>query len=423
MVTELPEKIKKLMQKGVLIPHPLSVEIGDDVDLEKISGQRVVLHAGSRILGRKTVIGPGSRLGTESPAVVADCQVGPAVELKGGFFSTSVFLKSATLASGAHVRECCILEEEASGAHTVGLKHTILFPFVTLGSLINFCDCLMSGGTSRKNHSEVGSSYIHFNFTPNQDKATPSLIGDVPRGVMLRERPIFLGGQGGLVGPARIGFGTVVPAGVICREDIPEDGKIAHPGNPERTEKEFHPEFYAEVQRKVFNNLLYLGNLYALRQWYLHVRKPFFDGDRLDQKIFAGALEKIEGAIDERLSRLGAFAGKMEKSIRIGERVLKGKKKILLRQEKELQENWTRVEKSLRESTGEEGLQKKREGFLQSLHEGRASGDYTDVIRGLNKNTAATGTAWLQSIVDATAGRALKALPSFQEAAGTRRGK
>jgi UDP-N-acetylglucosamine/UDP-N-acetylgalactosamine diphosphorylase len=90
------------------------------------------------------------------------------------------------------------LEEEASGAHAVGLKQTIFLPFVTAGSLINFCDALIAGGTSRKDHSEIGSSYIHFNYTPHQDKATPSLIGDVPHGVMLDQPAIFLGGQGGL---------------------------------------------------------------------------------------------------------------------------------------------------------------------------------------------------------------------------------
>jgi UDP-N-acetylglucosamine/UDP-N-acetylgalactosamine diphosphorylase len=352
-----------------------------------------------------------------------DCQIGPGAELKGGFFSGSVFLKSVSLASGAHVRECCILEEESGGAHTVGLKHTILFPFVTLGSLINFCDCLMSGGTSRKNHSEVGSSYIHFNFTPNQDKATASLIGDVPRGVMLRERPIFLGGQGGIVGPVRIGFGTVIPAGVICREDVDEDGRIARPGQPKRKQREFEADFYPEVRRKVLNNLLYLGNLFALRQWYLHVRKPFFLSDELGRDLFEGALEKIEGAVEERLNRLGAFAGKMETSIRIGERVMKGKSRTLLRQKRELLENWPRVEKSLRESAGEEGLQKKRESFLQSLGESRAAGDYIDVIRNLNKNAVAAGTAWLRSIVDETAGGALRLLSAFREPAGPRRGK
>ena len=82
----------------------------------------------------------------------------------------------------------------------------------------------MSGGTDGKNHSEVGSSYIHFNYTPNQDKATPSLIGDVPAGVMLNQPPIFLGGQGGLVGPVRIGHGTVIAAGTIYRKDCPEGG-------------------------------------------------------------------------------------------------------------------------------------------------------------------------------------------------------
>ena len=109
-------------------------------------------------------------------------------------------------------------------------KHTILFPFVTLGSLINFCDCLMAGGTSRKNHSEVGSSYIHFNFTPNQDKVTASLIGDVPKGVMLNQPPIFLGGQGGLVGPCRLAYGTTVAAGTIVRKDELRPGRLLYGG-------------------------------------------------------------------------------------------------------------------------------------------------------------------------------------------------
>lgn len=78
----------------------------------------------------------------------------------------------------------------------MGLKQTILFPFVTLGSLINFCDVFMAGGTSRRDHSEVGSSYIHFNYTPRGDKATPSLVGDVPRGVMLNKEPFFSGDRG-----------------------------------------------------------------------------------------------------------------------------------------------------------------------------------------------------------------------------------
>ena len=229
------EKIVQLMQKGVDIPNPLTLDIGPEVSIDRISGEGVTLYPGCRIYGAKTVISAGVKLGAEAPVTIDDCQLGPKVELKGGYFKKSVFLEKANMGSGAQVREGCILEEEANGAHCVGLKQTILFPFVTLGSLINFCDCLMAGGTSRKDHSEVGSSYIHFNFTPDGDKTTASLIGDVPRGVMLNQPPIFLGGQGGAVGPVRLGYGTVVAAGSVLRDDAPEDGRLIivapHPGS------------------------------------------------------------------------------------------------------------------------------------------------------------------------------------------------
>jgi len=130
-------KIEKLLEKGVQIPNPQSIEIGPEVDIDRISGDRVTIYSGCKIFGRS-----------------------PQVELKGGFFRDAVFLKNVSVGSGSNVREGTILEEESRVAHSVGLKQTILLPFVTLGSLINFCDCLMAGGTSRKDHSEVGSSFI-----------------------------------------------------------------------------------------------------------------------------------------------------------------------------------------------------------------------------------------------------------------------
>jgi hypothetical protein len=195
--------------RGVLVPCPQSVEIDPAIQPEQIA-PGVVLHAGSRILGAATSIGPGCVLGAEAPATVENCQLERDVALKGGYFSSATFLAHSEMGSGSHVRAGTLLEEHSRTAHAVGLKQTIFLPFVTAGSLINFCDCLMAGGSGRNNHSEIGSSYIHFNFTPRQDKATASLIGDVPRGVMLDQPPIFLGGQGGLVGPARIDYGPVI---------------------------------------------------------------------------------------------------------------------------------------------------------------------------------------------------------------------
>ncbi|MBN2284321.1 MAG: UDP-N-acetylglucosamine pyrophosphorylase [Deltaproteobacteria bacterium] len=405
--------VVQLMEKGVRIPNPLGVEIGDDIDPARISGRGVVLHNGTGLRGEKTLIGPGSVLGAEAPVTVVNCRLGPGVELKGGYFKGSVFLEKANMGCGAQVREGSILEEEANGAHTVGLKQTILFPFVTLGSLVNFCDCLMAGGTSRTDHSEVGSSYIHFNYTPNQDKATASLIGDVPHGVMLNQPPIFLGGQGGLVGPARIGFGTVISAGTVYRSDCPEGGKLLSGVNTE-AEKAFHPGFYGDVQRRVSNNVCYLANLLALKQWYAVVRRPFFHSMELGDELFKGALETLDAAISERIKRFEALAEKMERSIAIAEKIGTGRKmNNLVTQKRELLEGWPRIKQCFIDA-GDDAGSEVPESF-RALIDGEAEkkGDYITVIRSLDDPSSSAGTVWLQSIVDGISAKALGVIPSF----------
>lgn len=409
------DKVFTLIRKGVTIPNPEAVEIGDDVRIERISGRDVVFYGGTRLQGAQTLVCPGVKLGYEAPVTVVDCHLGPQVELKGGFFTGSVFLERANMGSGAQVREGCLLEEEANGAHTVGLKQTILFPFVTLGSLINFCDCFMAGGTSRKNHSEVGSSYIHFNYTPNQDKATPSLIGDVPRGVMLSQPPIFLGGQGGLVGPARIGYGTVIAAGTVYRKDCPEGGRLLGNASGGTVEKDFHPGFYGDVARRACNNICYIANLLALRQWYLHVRQPFFRSEELAPELFDGAVDTLSSALDERIKRLQALCEKMETSIKLGEKILRGgRRDALLRRQRELLEGWPKLQACFTAGSEASVDVQGRDAFLHILEERTAGGKprYIEVIQGLDADEAAAGTAWLQHMVDDIVARCLVCIPS-----------
>ena len=197
----------------------------------------------------------------------------------------------------AHVRAGTLLEEEAGGAHSVGFKQTIFLPYVTAGSLINFCDAMMAGGRSRKEHSEIGSSFIHFNYTPHRDKATPSLIGDVPRGVMLNNDPIFLGGQGGLVGPVRIDYGCVTAAGTVYRRDALEPNmlltaKSRGVGHP----VPYKSGAYRGIARIVANNLIYTGNLWALTQWYRFVRRHFMERNPFDHACYNGAIRLLEDA-------------------------------------------------------------------------------------------------------------------------------
>jgi UDP-N-acetylglucosamine/UDP-N-acetylgalactosamine diphosphorylase len=276
----------------------------------------------------------------------------------------------------------------------------------------------MAGGTSRRNHSEVGSSYIHFNFTPNQDKATPSLVGDVPRGVMLNQSPIFLGGQGGLVGPSKIEFGTVIAAGVVCRKDACEEGKLVFGHGPIDRAINFHPGLYWYVKRPVLNNISYIGNLVALRQWYKLVRFEFLKDDSMGLALHEGLLEKLEMAFEERIFRFRALAEKMSESAKKYRAIMtSGASERLLKQKKELGERWQDLEALFRdhvEKAGEPGL---FEPFVEEISKKREEkgSDYVAVIQGLDQAWSVNGTAWLQGIVDRIRMRAIKIMPSFSD--------
>jgi UDP-N-acetylglucosamine/UDP-N-acetylgalactosamine diphosphorylase len=403
-------KIEQLLRKGVNIPTPITIDVGDEVNIDKISSKGVKIYPGCRIYGEKTVISAGVQLGYEAPVTVDNCQLGPKVELKGGYFNKSVFLEKASMGFGGHVREACLLEEQANGAHCVGLKHTILFPFVTLGSLINFCDCLMAGGTSRKDHSEVGSSYIHFNFTPEGDKTTASLIGDVPHGVMLNKPPIFLGGQGGLVGPLRMSYGNVVAAGSILREDVDREKQLIISKSHSGKVVDLIPRAYPSLSRVIENNIIYIANLIALEQWYLHVRKMFFEHQEFGRLIFTAILENFQIAKEERLKRLKDMAAKMPGS----SDKEKGRAKIL-RAKQEFYEKSKWLEELLASDAGRTTGEEKRDAFLTGLvkHQEEHGGNYIEVIQSLPPNVSTGGTQWLYSIVDLICRQATKGLPAL----------
>lgn len=404
MNTYSMEKITKLIQQGVTIPNPGSVTIGDEVELGRIVGKGVILYPGTRIFGERSFLGPGAQIGAEGPTTIENCYIGPDVALKGGYFSGAVFLRKAGCGLGSHVRQGTILEEEASIAHTVGIKQTILFPFVTLGSLINFCDCLMAGGTSRKNHSEVGSSYIHFNFTPNQDKATPSLLGDVPKGVMLNQSPIFLGGQGGLVGPCRIAYGTVLAAGTICRSDqLVEDhlifGDKAHSGKIPYVHGIYHG-----LKRILMNNFIYIGNLYALRQWYVQVRKKFI-GDEMPPALFEGLYGTLSYDIEQRIRQLKRLSQNLAlTNAADGLRF-------------EFPSQWEKIETILAELLLNEGSHEHRANFMKILEKQIAMNGkhYLQVVQSFNSEVADLVTQWLESIVSHVVAEVTDCLPSMKK--------
>lgn len=299
--------VRSLLERGVHIPHPGSVWVDGEVDSERVH-PKARLCPGTRLSGADLCIGPDAVIGGETPATVENCQVGPGVELKGGYFAGSVFLKGSAAGSSAHIRPGCLFEEQASVAHAVGCKQTILFPFATLGSLINFCDALLAGGTHGKNHSEIGSSFIHFNFTPHGDKATPSLLGDVARGVWLDQAPVFLGGQGGLVGPVIAEYGVVQAAGSVGRGDLDAPGHLYRDGGVSEAPRPYTTGRVRDPLTKLRKNLRYVGNLSALRLWYRMVRPRVMEQTATTRWCLEGAETLLAGAMAERRKRLSYWA-------------------------------------------------------------------------------------------------------------------
>lgn len=405
------DKVLGLMGKGVDIPNPYTIDVGKEVNIDHISGKGVTIYPGCRIYGEETVISAGSRIGCEGPATIDNCQLGPKVELKGGYFNKSIFLEKANMGLGAHVREGCILEEEANGAHCVGIKQTILFPFVTLGSLINFCDCLMAGGKSRKDHSEVGSSYIHFNFTPDGDKTTPSLIGDVPRGVMLNQPAIFLGGQGGIVGPMRMGFGNVVAANSVLRSDYPDDNRLIVGKTYSAKTINFKPGVYPSIRRIVENNITYIANLMALEKWYVHVRRPFFDSEEFGELMFSGLVNKLGLAKKERIKRLQVLAEKAKKSVET-----EAKAKPDTSGKSEFFDRFSEIEGLFAGALQDDLVEKYRDDFL-SASDKAWSGDrsnYIAAVQGLPSHISGKGVTWLERIVQAYCEKTALLVPALR---------
>lgn len=395
-------RVLALLNRGVHIPCPETLEVGAEVDPEHIHPS-VILHAGVRLSGARTRLQAGVELGAEGPVSLHDSVCGPGVRIDGGFVSGATFLDGASLKSATHVREGTLLEEQASAAHAVGLKQTLLFPFVTLGSLINFCDCLMAGGTSRRDHSEVGSGYIHFNFTPKGDKATPSLFGDVPRGVLLRSPRIFLGGLAASVGPLTVGFGSFLGPGQVYRRPVGEgvvvlaERHVAALGGGS-----LPPEVLTGAKGRILKNIHYLGQIAALFQWYRHARALFAQQDY--GCLYASAMETLTLVGAERLVQLKKYGDLLAHSL---DALRSGSgPESLIQEQTSLVEQLPGMLDALSDWQSVAGDERSRDRCLDALLPLAGPGAYLGALAQLDEGARLAATTWLTGVVQDLATRA-----------------
>jgi hypothetical protein len=300
-------RLSWLAQNGVKVWGPERVYISEEVRLERISAGTVLMNA--TVTGATTFIGAGAQIGVSGLARIHEAQIGASVVLGAGSYENCVLLHGSKARGFAEFRQGTVLEEEAETGHNVGLKNTVLMMGAVSGSSINFCDVLLAGGSSRSDHSEVGSGVVHFNFDPRGDKFG-SLMGDTT-GCLLQSRRIFLGGNSGIVAPVHLEFGTVVAAGSILRHDVPEN-QLSW-GDPAGLSGEYELDRYFDLSRKFCNTARLVGNLHALRAWYRNVRQACAESD--GQLLYAAGAQEFDRHIKHRVCELAKVIGKLDKSL------------------------------------------------------------------------------------------------------------
>jgi len=377
-------RLSWLAQNGVKVWGPERVYVSEDVRLDRISAGAVLMNA--TITGATTFIGARAQIGISGLARIHKAQIGPSVVLGAGNFENCVLLHGSKVRGFAEFRGGTVLEEEAEAGHNVGLKNTVFTCGVVAGSLINFCDVVLTGGSSRNDHSEVGSGSVHFNFDPRGDKFG-SLMGDAT-GCLLKSRRIFVGGNSGVVAPVHLDFGVVVAAGSIVRKDVAENRLSA--GDTPGQSGDYDLDRYFDLSRKFYTTAKLVGNLHALRAWYQKVRLPH--SDLGDEPLYLAAAGEFDRHLRHRVKELAKVIGKLEKSL--SKPCKNSQDGSFLEQHRILLENNDRINSFLlREEYGEAPVSLVAE--YENLRNGRT---HADSVRSLTPGSSQAAAEFLRRI-------------------------
>jgi len=376
-------RISRLAKRGVRVWGPERVYIGEDVLLDRICTGAELMNA--LITGETTFIGSRAQIGVSGLARIHQSQIGASCILGAGAYEHCVLLSGARTRGFAELRQGTVLEEEAEIAHNVGLKNTVFTIGVVAGSCINYCDVLVTGGSSRSDHSEIGSGATHFNFDPRGDKFG-SLLGDAT-GWLLRSRRIFVGGNSGIVAPVHLRFGAVIAAGSMIRKDVGENELSS--GEALQQSGEYDLEKYYDLSRKFCTTAKLIGTLRALGTWYRSIRLAFADSE--EKILYVAAELELDRHLQYRAQQLSNVIYKLDRSL---SKPCTAQDRAYHRQHRKLLENQDKITSFLLEEKDDHPPSP----VVAEYEMHRRSKDHAASIRALSKESVELSTKWLREI-------------------------
>jgi len=400
--------IQKFIEKGVVIPQIHQIFISSDVSVDQIESGVVLLPGtfleGQIQLGSGTIIGPNAKL--------KNVYCGRNVQLQSGCYENCVFLDNAKTRSNAEIRGGSLLMDQSETSHTVGCKMTILGMKVVVGSVVNYCDVFVSGGTEDAfSFTEIGSGAIHYNFTPSGLKFS-SLIGPGAVGEFFGLFPqTFIGGQTKIIAPVSIGSQVLIPAGLSVRQSVPS-GKLYVESPLHSVQKNFSLHMLTSTIEKVQTTAQCILHYKALSLFFQKVRLLFaqIQKDAFLESLLQQAIETVQANINERMYWLFSDIGLFSK--------LANSEKIHVQQLEQ-----TTVEKKvtfhLQEIAEHQALQNIQQELQQILIEkfptiplenefieiwkqhvqSQTWQDYFSCMIALSKENKKLGSTWLQSLI------------------------
>ncbi len=399
----------------------------------QVGASAVIGEAGAVTLVDSQV-GEGCRLGVQGQVVLRDSCVGPHCVMGAGCAEGAVFLggdagEHSITGMGFNARSGTLFEENARSAQHTDTKMSILFPWVTLGSQINWCDVFISGGTSSQPgcFSEVGSGTVHFNYTPRGDKATGSCLGNVTQGVFLGSQRIFIGGNSSLVGPISADFGALAPAGGVYGRHLSAGLNLPAPlaASAAGRLRAYDSQVYGAVEHIYQSQMRIIAELCGLEAWYLYVRKHLAKNNPARSSLYHQGLLAVQSNLEHRLTECTRLAACLPASIKKLEQKIPTMSADTAARSSEArsqQEAWARHWPALMRQVQavQQQLPPPPATFIQALDEAaaQAEGVYTRTIAALRPKARQQGSAWLAGITAAVFPAAWRSLAALQEVPG-----
>src|ERR1700730_16603413 len=97
----LEARLDTLEARGVTIVDRRQTYLDEAIDVNRIC-RGAVLFPGTRLIGARTFVGPGAKVGSEGPAVLENTIIGENAAIASGYLKEAVMLRDTRVGSNAH---------------------------------------------------------------------------------------------------------------------------------------------------------------------------------------------------------------------------------------------------------------------------------------------------------------------------------